>query len=60
MSGNGTICADKEPKDATKRNVKSLSQKVKMLNMLDKGMIIAVVGSHHGINTDFFHQDKWR
>jgi len=37
--GKSTTCADKELKDATKRNVISLSQKVKMLNRLDKEMI---------------------
>jgi hypothetical protein len=50
MSGKRTISADKEPKDATKRNVMSLSQKVKMLNWLDKGMNTEAVASHHGVN----------
>lgn len=44
MSGKGTICADEETRDATKRNVMSLSQKVKMLNRLDKGMNTEAVG----------------
>jgi len=48
--GKGTICADKELKDAMKRNLMPLSQKVKMLNRLDKGMIAEAVGSHHGVN----------
>jgi len=48
--GKSTICADKELKDTTKRNVMSLSQKVKMLNRLDKEMITEAVGSYHGVN----------
>ena len=48
--GKGTICADKELKDEIKRNVMSLSQKVKMLNRLDKGMIAEAAGSHHRVN----------
>jgi len=53
--GKGTICADKELKDAMKRNVMSLSQRLKILNTVDKGMITEAIGSHHGI-----YQDKWR
>lgn len=49
-SGKGTICADEEPKDTMKRNVMSLSQTVKMLNRLDKGMNTEAVGSRHGVN----------
>lgn len=49
-SGKGTICADEQPKDPTKRNVTSLSQKAKMLNRLDKGMNTEAVGSRHGVN----------
>jgi hypothetical protein len=48
--GKGTICANKELKDVTKRNVMSLSQKVKNIDTVDKGMITEAVGSHPGVN----------
>jgi hypothetical protein len=48
--GKSTICADTEFNDATKRNVMSLLQKVKMLNRLDKEMITEAAGSHHDVN----------
>ena len=50
MSGKGTISAEKEPEDAMKRNVMSMSQKVKMLHRMDKGMNTEAVGCHHGVN----------
>jgi transposase-like protein len=50
MSGKGYVCADEEPKDKRKSKVKFLLENVEMSVAPDRGISIAAVCCHYGVN----------
>jgi hypothetical protein len=50
MSGRGGVGAGEGPKDKNKMKIMSLLEKVEVLDELDWGLRIGVVGRHYGVN----------
>jgi hypothetical protein len=48
--GKGDVYVDEVPKDKKKRKVMSLVLKMELLIEWDRGMSIAAVGHHYGVN----------